>query len=512
MLPNNKKNREKACILLVNTFALLALLIVVLPHLMLAPYNYASGDDWSYGTKVYHAMQSGGGAKAYYGSVWETVTEFYRKWEPRWSNALFAALSPGNMKEEYYHLNTWIFLAALIFSQLYFIPTILGLSTQANKYMRPVTICMLILEILYVPYPTDSFYWWTGSVNYTFAFSLALFYCGLLADLIFRPMGKADRFFHTFFAMLIGTLIAANNFFVNIPMLMVSCSAVVATLFLSFCGKEKKEKHLWHILSVVLPVICFLISFIMVMKAPSLQTQLDTRAGGEASNSLIYAIFISLKLSFQQIFIQWMDLKVVFLLLLALPFGVVAAWKSSSNYRLPGLVSLFSFGFFASMISVEIYVNGAIHSTYGIDIWYYAYYLFLIINEVYWIGWLLRKQKINTWVRKMIAKPIALPALLWSVVLACLMAGYIYKKDLKSLSSYQAYNYENNGWAKQYGAEWEARLAILHDSTISNPVFEPISLYGGYVTMYDFYEDDNIAYWINEAAAEYYDKESIHLK
>lgn len=506
-----RRTMEKACITLINILLLLALGLVLLPHLMLAPYNYASGDDWSYGVKVYHALQNGGGLKEYVSSVWTTVTESYQTLESRWANSLFAALCPGNIREEYYHLSTWLFLAGLVISQLVFLPYALGISNSGKRYFRPIVCCMLILEILYVPYPTHSFYWWTGSVNYTFAFSLALLYCALLIGLATHSMSSGSRVVKSVVTTILAAPIAATCFVVNVPMLIVSFSAFA----LALCHATKHEKgkqRLGCIFSLIFPLLSFLISFCSILTSPALQAQSQLRTDGEASLGLVSAILQSLIISAKQLFINWMDIKVILFLLLAIPFAIVATRKSVHLFPLPALVTLFSFGLFASFISVELYINGEIRSTYGINVWYFAFYLFLLLNETYWIGWLVKRPWAENLADRLQEKHPAIPALLWCAVFGMLLIGSIYAKDIKTTSSYQAYNYENNGWAKQYATEWEERLEVLHNPNITNPIFEPMSLYGGYITMYDFYEEDNVAYWINEAAARYYNKESIHIK
>jgi hypothetical protein len=52
---------------------------------------------------------------------------------------------------------------------------------------------MAILQVLYCPYPEESFYWYNGSVNYTFVYSLSLVLLTLYLEIALRETGKAKR-------------------------------------------------------------------------------------------------------------------------------------------------------------------------------------------------------------------------------------------------------------------------------------------------------------------------------
>lgn len=170
------KNREKANLIIINTACILALLAVIFPLLMIARYNYPSADDWSYGAAGYNAIKNGEGLFGVLKASLETVRDNYLHWEGRFSNSFLASLQPGIWGEKYYGIVAWLMLGSIIFSEIYFCNSIFCRrpGTPNRWLIIPIIVPSLILQILYCPYPEESFYWYTGSVNYTFVYGLSL--------------------------------------------------------------------------------------------------------------------------------------------------------------------------------------------------------------------------------------------------------------------------------------------------------------------------------------------------
>ena len=155
----------------INGMCVLASMVVVIPLLILGHYNYPSADDWSLGRFTHQAIQNGEGILGIAGEVVHTISFWREKGEPRYAAVLFAALQPGIFGEHFYRITPWIMIGGLFVSEILAGCYFLG---KGKKWMAPIVIPSLLIQVLCVPFPVETFYWYTGSVNYTFVFSLSI--------------------------------------------------------------------------------------------------------------------------------------------------------------------------------------------------------------------------------------------------------------------------------------------------------------------------------------------------
>ena len=72
-------------------------------------------------------------------------------------------------------------IGSIIFSEIYLAAQCLGKNNR--KLIIPVSVPVIILQLLYCPCPEESFYWYTGAVNYTFVYSMSLVLIALFLKL-----------------------------------------------------------------------------------------------------------------------------------------------------------------------------------------------------------------------------------------------------------------------------------------------------------------------------------------
>jgi hypothetical protein len=175
-MEKNMTKREKFNLILLNIFCALALILIVFPLLMIAKYDRASADDWSYGVYGYNVIKDGGNILGVVKAALKTAAENYTVWEGRFANSFLAALQPGIFGESRYGVVPWIMIGMLIISETFLCSTIIGLNGRKNLWnCIPVIFPALVIQILYTPSIVESFYWYTGAVNYTFIYGLSLY-------------------------------------------------------------------------------------------------------------------------------------------------------------------------------------------------------------------------------------------------------------------------------------------------------------------------------------------------
>lgn len=488
------KLTERKKMILINIVCVLALAVILLPLFMIAKYDYPSADDWSFGKYMYQAMQAGEGIAGVFHAIYQTLAQ--NVWEARFSILILSALQPAAFGEHFYRITPYLMIGSVILSQLLLLRECIVGSSRENKWLvLPIGIPVAILQILYCPYPEESFYWYNGSVNYTFVYSLSLVLMTLYLEIAFRKIGKAKRIVFTILACLLAVLVGGNNFSTSVStMCLLLCMQI---LFLIY--RKDAFRRTWIV------TLLETISVLACATSPLTATRLNGNFGGSTANSPITAILLSFKRTFLNI-ISWTDLKILLLLLLLVPFLWKAVRKMEYSFRFPGLFTTLSFGIYSSQATATIYVDGTMGGgRQGAILWYF-YVLWMAANVLYWCGWIAKRalkaeksEKADLLAQKYLLR--------YCTVAGALLAAVVLLGNVESTTSYRAYRMWRNGWAQAYGAGWEERIAVLKDDSVKNPVFRPLNYVE--LLMYTDLQPETGYVWVNTACAEYYGKESV---
>lgn len=482
--------------ILINIVCVLALIIILWPLLMIAKYDYPSADDWSFGKYMYQAMQAGKGFAGIFQAIYQTLAQ--NVWEARFSILILSALQPAAFGEHFYRITPYLMIGSILLSQLLLLRECIVGQTKENRLLvLPIVIPAAILQILYCPYPEESFYWYNGSVNYTFVYSLSLILMTLYLEIAVREIGKGKRIVFTILACLLAVLVGGNNFATSVStMCLLMC---LQMLFLIY--RKDAFRRTWII------TLLETLSVLKCITSPLTVTRLNGNFGGSTANSPIMAILLSFERTFLNI-ISWTNLKVLLLLLFMVPFFWKAVRKMNYNFRFPGLFTVLSFGVYSSQATATIYVDGTMGGgRQGAILWYF-YVLWMVANVMYWCGWIAksivkteRAEKADILFQKYLLR--------YCTVTGAFLAVAVLFGNVDSTVSYRAYRMWRNGWAQAYGAGWEERIKVLKDDSVKNPEFTPLNHVE--LIMYTDLQPENGYVWVNTACAEYYGKESVKV-
>lgn len=507
------KNREKGKLLFINLCFCIALCVVILPLLAVAGYNYPSADDWTYGRDAYQAIQGGAGLGTVLRISLRTTARHYMEWEGRFMNSFLASLQPGIWGERYYGLVAWLMLGGLISGELCLFGLLFcgkngtsGENVKSGKnrlLWLPIVLPTLMLQILYTPSVVESFYWYTGAVNYTFVFGLSLVLLALFVRLGMGGFGGWKFGAAAFVSCILAVMVGGDNF-------STSLSSFLTMLILSVLFGRRDKKALLRTGYVTLLTGGSLLACVL---APGNAARLEGNFGGGTTGNALMAVWMSLVRSLTNIY-SWTNLKIVLMVIIILPFVWMAVRNTDYSFKWPGVFTLLSFGIYASQITATMYVDGTTGGGRMAAILYYSYHLWLVGNVCYWTGWLRRRCSgwPGIWKKGYAA---AAPAVRRFLIPYCAAAGVIlvaviYTGDLRELSSYRAYRDWRQGWAQQYALEWEERLEVLHDESVRQVEFLPLSVYPETI-LYTDLQDEKGYTWVNSACARYYGKEYVHI-
>lgn len=469
----------------------LALVLVTAPLLILGHYDYPTADDWSLAAWTHQAVVDREGILGVLKAAMRAILYRRHSGEPRFASTLLAALQPGIWGEHFYRITPYLMIGSLIFSELLLGSFLLRRYCKAERrWICPILIPSLIFQILFVPYPTETFYWYVGAVNYTFIFSLSLILLYLFLRLSDETINKKTVISSEILGIAIAVLVGGNNY---------SASLSAACLFIclsAYCLLKNKKGFL-HTLPLTFAV---LISLLLCLTAPANKMRVDHFFGG-TTNGIMESVWMSISRTCLNIY-SWTTLKVILLVLLISPFLWLALKNAPMPFQKPVLFTLFSLGIYAAQITANMYVEGGISACRIADILYYGYHVWLLLNIGYWIGWL-QRQKI------MQNASFKIQLLPWTCVIGLILTVTVCFTDIKTSSTYRACAWLLQGTAASYAEVWEERLAVLRDDSVKNVEFEPIQLGQEMVFYADF---DPQSPWFSEVCAEYYNKESITLR
>lgn len=479
--------REDRLIRLTLAIALIALICVLVPMMLAARYNFPSADDFRFGAETRRVLIDTGSFLAVIGEAARVTADTYMTWQGSFTGIFLMALQPAIFGEGAYWVTTPIMLIFLIggvfflFCTLF--PLVLGMRRDVAAIAAALT-SIILTQLL--PSPVQSFYWYNGSVYYTLIFGVALITLAVGIRLI-----KFGGWARQLTVCVLCVFIGGGNLVTALSM----CVLGACALALGAILRDRRTRRL------ILPFILLVAALAINAAAPgNAVRQLDY----SDTPGAVEAVLLSLRFGAMYL-VEFFNLPLLGALICLAPFFLRAACASEFSFRLPGLVSIWSYGLFSSMFCPPIYAMNSLGGMRIVNILFFAYVILLIINLAYWLGWLVRRfDAVRAHCRAItLTGLIVLGIIFGAGCLGGLLTG-------ASFSAVSALSSIRSGEAAAYRAECEARLVLLNDSTVSDVCLPPLSA-RPYVLFFDDITPDPTD-WRNESLAKYYGKDSVTLE
>ncbi len=481
-------------------FVLIALIGSLIPILLISQYNHPSADDFSYGDKAYRAFQATGSPIKAVKAAAERAAIMYNVWQGTYSACFLMALQPSIWGENGYFMSTVILLFSLIFSTLFFSYKLFVVLLKSDR-VTWLIIGLIVtgISIQFVPSPVQSFFWYNGSIYYTFFYSLSLTLFGLMIGYMVSTK-KRTTLKHAVIMLPLAVIIGGGNYVTAlVSLLLLLCFSLWLLI------KERRKSILP--ICVLFVMAAGLFFSIMAPGNAVRQARLTMMPPVKAVfESLIYgAKFIAERSS---------SLPILIGIAFILPFLFLIVKNTEIRFRYPLLVLIISFCIFSAQFTPTLYSMGGTGDLRVQNIRFFSYVWLLIINLCYSFGWFYQKLEIfhrdkardaYQAVIMRVQIKYALPVL---VSMAILFFVSITSVNYRNITSVSAVISLVNGEAVQYDREIEDRLFRLH-SDDSEVVLSAINT-KPYVLYFDDISDPPD--WRNEAIANYYGKESVTLE
>lgn len=417
------------------------LVLILLPLIRISYFTYPSCDDFNFGHLTHQALLSGANAIDVIRAAAETSASHYLVWQGSYVAIFLMALQPGIFGEQYYFITTYIMLGALCISEIvclrYFIVRVLG---ARKRYAYIIGFMILIVQILFVPDPGQTFFWFNGAIYYTFIYAIAILFVTLLSKIVIEEMTTKTTILLCILAGVLAVIVGGSNLATGLMMF------VILTLFLVAVLWKKRTK-----IKVFFPIYgVYLIAFLINVLAPG---QLNRQNSVGEHSGAIESIWLAVKNAGVYIF-EWNHLYTIAILLFMVPMCWKVVRSSKFSFVMPGIFSLVTFLVFASQITPIMYAGGTRGPGRMADIAYYSYWLLLFMNELYLVGWISRRTRVVSVLEKITAEKYTIA---WYFVFGVAMCISL-MMGIKGSSSYLAYRSLNNGQTEEYRRVMEQRL------------------------------------------------------
>jgi hypothetical protein len=457
-----------------NTLILVAIVLTILsllPLLLAGFYARPMGDDFGFSAASHRAIVQGDGLFVAIVEAVNTASANFQSWQSTYSAVFMFALQPGIFGAKAYILTPILMLGVLM------IPSFFLLKRIVNEFAPCLFLwaVMMFLQTQYLPRMSEAFFWFNGSVYYTFFFGVMLVYV-----LTFEK--------HPILAAVLGIILAGANFTTALATLLLSIT------LLSLAYKKQKTNRILR----YLPLLAFSVFFFISAFSPGNAKRMSQNT----QMNPIRTIFTSLRVAMTDIF-TWTTPVVVMCIVLSIPLIWSIAKKSNFSFRYPLLVALGSFLFLAAQYCPPLYALSEPGPERLINIIYYSYIWVLFGNVFYLLGWLSKHVTLTASAFSLKNRAIAL-----GIASMFLLISVWIRRD--TMSAYTCLRELHNGTLKAYAQEMDERDLYLSTTTEENVSVERHTISPESFRVQDIREDPN--FWLNIQVSWYYDKETVVLK
>lgn len=467
----------------------------LIPLLVIGLYNHPSMDDFNYGMPVMRALKDGGSFFSILGAAAQSVGTTYLNWQGTYSAVFLFSLQPAVFGEQFYPLTTPLLLGSVIAGTATFLYTLCGRCLKMRRSSTVILTCtLLFLCIQCLPSPLQAFYWYNGSVFYTFFYGLMLLMLSGILRQLFIPSPKRGWLSLVSVPLLAAILGGANLTTGLLCAVLLPCLALYVAAF-------RRKYPLFLRLWLYGTVLLFLAGFAINVLAPGNAVRQEYFDQPSAVGAIISALRSACRFS-----AEWAQHPLVPLaLLFVTPLLYQAAAESKFTFPLPGLAPLLSVILIAIQLTPPAYAQGGTGPLRLKNIIFYSYILLLAFCDYYLCGWI--SHQLNPCDSADLARQagrfsqVKLGFCLTTAAAACaLLLG---SSHLTTTTSVSAVLSLKRGEAQVYHQQVEARLELLNNPELEDVVLEPLVY-----TPYLLYRSD----MTSPIVAEYYGKHSVTLE
>jgi len=468
------------------------LIVITIPLLIIGHYNFPSLDDYSYAFEAGYTYGIDNGGLA---NIWTLVDNVIAEWH-NWQGTYFANywayLCNALFMEDYYFITPYITLLPMIAAEMYAGITILRKGFGASRALSLTTITPIIcLQILYTYCPCEAYYWMCGATLYTTAYTLSLLTIGIAVSILFDEGKKCTYLKKTIFLCL-SFAIGGSNYISGL--LTIGILFCIATYSLY----TQRPHRMLLTVQLILTIAFMLLSIFSPGAANRQNVAGDTLPPWNAILRSFVEAYDYIK--------YWSILPVILLTLALIPAFVKVIRGRSYSFPTPILFTLLTFCIYAMEFTPCLYALGIIGANRIQNIYRHTLYILLPLNAFYWTGYFCRTKPLKKWTFR---RTIPFLGPLYAGLATLILLPTVYYYGGNTVTTVSAIRSLRTGIAQQYLAQYEARMEILTDESITDAVLEPLYDMPYLLFFHDIQVDSSS--WENYAVSRYFRKNSVSL-
>lgn len=348
----------------------------LIPVLAAARWNVPHSDDVLAAEELFDAYEATGALSGVADQAWFMMVRFYRGWQGTFANALLCYAGEFLFAFRYPAVTPYLMLAALTLSAMLLFRILLAPLGADRRTRLILTFTALFFMVQQLPSAMESFFWFSSALLYTGSWCFACCLAALLARAA-RAARTAERAACGVGAAVVAVLIGGGAYPLLPPVLLI----LTGVLALSAAKHNRPAA-----------VVCgaALLAFLLAAGANVLAPGNRMRMGEGTGVGAAAAVLLSLKEA-AQFLAERLDAGLLLFLLLSAFLTLPLVRKTAFRFRLPWLVSMLSFGVYASFFTATLYTTGSVGPGRVQNLYAFAAYPLLFGNTVYWLGAVIRR-------------------------------------------------------------------------------------------------------------------------
>lgn len=465
----------------------IAFVAAFVPVFRLAYYACPFYDDYNYCRYVKNFYEAYG-PKGIWGGVKYTVKGMWYAWQGTYSSTAFMSLTPLFLGEEYYYLGVWALLFFTIINIAVFsavcVKKLLN-GTFDNIVSFSIILILYLLEFIYISY--QGIFWYNSAVHYTFMHGIMLLMLAMEILCITSTRLWKTVVYGIITAALAG-IVAGSNYVTCLQGIIFLVTIIVFAAF-----RRKRQ-----IIALIPAVILYIWGFVYNVTAPGNSMRADYFTG----ESVAKAIFDSFVQAVKDI-PRLTSLTSIFVVLMMLPVILSIVKKTEYTYKFPALVTALSFGYYATGYTSSFYAGSEAPVDRTMVAVKMTYQILLILNVIYWCGWICMKKKLEEKNRHNV--------LYYSLLIVCMLISFTFMKDKAGgVLSYGSFYATHTGFAQNCRQEYLNRIEIIKSSDEDDVGVPPI-VFRTWLLIGNSELSTNMNADQNHAMAGFYHKEHVYL-
>ena len=370
---------------------LICFILSVIPLYVIGMYAHPSVDDYYYGTETVQVWNETHSFASVVKCSFDEMINTYNIWQGNFSAIFLMRLQPGIFGEQYYFIAPLILLSAYMGFSIFFFYTALKKIFKADSYLAAtVGICLTFVSMQLCATPSDSFYWFNGAIYYTFFYSLMLFLFALLIRM--RTAKAASTIILTAISSVSAFLIGGSNYAAALFMCIILALSAGAAVYFVILRKNKVIRP-YHMAAYIIVAAAAMAGLFISMAAPGNALRQQSVGGSTGIVKTFVYTFAFGGYSIAKV----LNAPCLIFFICMIPVFYRIARRSGFTYRYPLLVAVFTFGLYCSMGTPVFYAQGLRMPYRMMNIIFFAAYVLITFNLIYFLGWIGNKFESKTY-------------------------------------------------------------------------------------------------------------------